>query len=556
MYKKRVFLLMGLFLLVFTFLILRLFYFQIYKGPRISQGAIRAHSQGIEMREFSRGEILDRYLVPLTDSRSVPGLYCLPQGLQKNQSGDRGPDIADFLAANLDGLDENKINEKIRQAQKNGTAIIRLKSDLSPAEVERIQSACLPGLVVAPVYKRYRADGFMAHLLGYTEGEGTGLENAYNSILNQGGSGRELIAFSDARGKGIPGIGLKVRSESVPRNAVVLTIDKRIQELVEKVMNQRVAKGAVVVMDIKSKEILAMASRPTYQQERVNEYLTDLDSPLINRALTPYYPGSVFKIMLSLAALKEGVVQPDEKFNCAGEYVFNDQVSISCWKQEGHGELTFAQAFANSCNPTFIKVGLRLGRSRLLEYAGTLHLNDRRVRGLEKVQSDSCVQINAGEAALGNACLGQQGVMLTPLQIAALVATVADDGWWAPPAILKYTLDGKGHKRLLPAFEPQKVIDTATAREVQRMMVKVTEEGTGKTASLPDVKVAGKTATSQTGKINENGDEVLNTWFAGYLPAESPHWAIVVLAEEGKSGAQNCAPVFKDISQGLLGMSP
>lgn len=95
-----------------------------------------------------------------------------------------------------------------------------------------------------------------------------------------------------------------------------------------------------------------------------------------------------------------------------------------------------------------------------------------------------------------------------------------------------------------------------TAHKVQAMMEKVVTEGTGKSASLPNIRIAGKTATSQTGKMKDNGEEVLNTWFAGYLPADNPRWVIVVLAEEGQSGAENCAPVFKDIAQGMLAITP
>ncbi len=550
---------MGLFLLIDLLLLIRFFYYQVIKGQEISRKVIAMHSQGIDMREYQRGEMLDRYLVPLTDRSSSAALYCLPQAIPaKSGSKDAGSwEIAHYVATVLHGGNEAEIYKTITAATREDTSVLRLLADLSQEEVKAVQSSHYPSLVVAPFYKRYGDDGFMAHLLGYvsTAGEGEdGLEKANNDLLKREGSSQELLVMLDARGKAIPGISWKVSDESLARNAVVLTIDKRIQEVVEQTMNQRVGKGAVVVLDVKSKEILAMASRPTYEQNQVEGYLADMESPLINRALRPYYPGSLFKIALSIAAIEEHVLEAGEKFNCTGKYVFNDQVAISCWKQEGHGNLDYEQAFANSCNPTFIKVGLRLGRSRLIEHVVALHLTDTRIRGLEAVQAGSYVKINGGEAALGNACLGQEGVMLTPLQIASLVAMVADDGYWAPPAIIKYTLDRNGRQQTLPVYAPKRLIDAQTARKVQRMMEKVVEEGTGKTASLPEVRVAGKTATSQTGQLKENGEEVLNTWFAGYLPAENPRWAIVILVEEGKSGAQNCAPVFKDISQGILAM--
>lgn len=562
MFKKRITLIMGLFLLIFSILLMRCLYYQLIRGQDLSRSMISMHSQGIDMREFPRGDILDRHLLSLTDHPGTSALYCLPQAIPAlNGSQAQGcREIAFFLAANLKDVKENEILKILKTASQQGNALIKLHSDLSLIEIERIQSSPWSALVVAPIAKRYRQDGFLAHLLGYVStvgpGEGqAGLEKVYDQLLKQGGAKQQLNIILDGRGKSIPGIALKVRTEEINKDVVVLTIDKRIQELVEKTMNQRVAKGAVVVMDVRNKEILAMASRPTFNQYQVEQYLSDIDSTLMNRALSPYYPGSLFKIVVSIAALQANIVKPDNKFICTGKYVYNDQLATSCWKEGGHGELSFAEAFANSCNPTFINVGIRVGRARLLQEVAALHLTDNRLIGLGKVNANTYVQIDGGKPALGNACLGQRGVMLTPLQITSLLATVADDGKWAPPAIIKYTLDSKGIKHTPDLKDKERVIDSKTNQKVQKMMEKVVAEGTGQTAKLPDVMIAGKTATSQTGNIKAS-EEILNTWFAGYLPAEAPRWAIVVLVEEGKSGAENCAPVFKDISRGILEISP
>jgi peptidoglycan glycosyltransferase/penicillin-binding protein 2 len=191
-----------------------------------------------------------------------------------------------------------------------------------------------------------------------------------------------------------------------------------------------------------------------------------------------------------------------------------------------------------------------------MKYVDKLHLTSTELIGLPEQQKDSYVKIDTGDAALANACLGQKGVMLTPLQIASLVATVADDGFWSPPRIVKYTLDESGKRKDLDSLAKEQVMSLGTARKVQSMLRLVVTEGTGQTASLTEVGVAGKTATSQTGRMKKDGEEVLNTWFAGYLPDDKPRWAIVVLAEEGKSGAESCAPVFKEIARGLLEINP
>lgn len=564
MFKKRIMTLMALFLLVYSFLLLRCFYYQLIRGQEISRKVIAMHSQGIDLREYPRGDILDRHLLPLTLNQGASALYCCVQGIPaENGSQEKGcREIAHYLSARLENMDEHKTFDALTLACQQGSAFIKLDNELSPAEIQQLQSSPYSALLVAPALKRYRQDGFLAHLLGYVStvspGEGqAGAEKVYERLLRKGGSVQQLNMLMDARGQAIPGLKYKVRSDEIYKDAVVLTIDKRIQELVEKTINQRMANGAVVVMDISSKEVLAMASRPTFNQYQVAEYLSeDIDSTLTNRALSAYYPGSLFKIVVSLAALQADTVETGDRFNCTGKYEYNDQLATACWKEGGHGELSFAEAFANSCNPTFIKVGLKLGRARLLQQVAELHLTDGKLVGMEPINAPGNVVIDGGDAALGNACLGQQGVMLTPLQICSLLATIADDGYWAPPSIVKYTLDHQGRQLIQPRAAKEKVINSKINREVQQMMEKVVTEGTGRAAGLAEVKIAGKTATSQTGNQKENGEEILNTWFAGYFPAEDPQWAIVVLVEGGKSGAENCAPVFKDISRGILAISP
>lgn len=564
MSPKRMILLVSLFLSIFTALLGRIFYYQIIKGQDIARAAVTMRSHQVELREYSRGDILDRNLIQLTNTRISAALYCLPgliaAAANINDSNPAGrdelwQDTAAFLAQVLEDRDELDILAKIRNAAA-GSHYVMIDDQLSAAQIEKIDSAHRTGLVVAPLIKRYQEDGFCTHLLGYVdmEGEGkAGLEKTYNVTLQGNGTPTELVSVWDAHGQPIQGLTGRIKNGSEQEGSVVLTIDKRIQEVVEAAMDERVLKGAAVVMDINSKEILAMASRPTFNPYQVSDVIAfDNRSTLNNRALSRYNPGSLFKILLSTAALEEELTSIDEQFNCSGKYVFNDQVSINCWKEEGHGILTFAQAFANSCNPTFIKIGLRLGRDKILTYVNKLHLTDEIIIGYDPGPMGTYVAIDAGEPALGNASLGQKGVMISPLEVASLLSTIADDGVWAPPSLVKYTVDRNGSKQVFPAGERKRVISSATATKVRQLLEKVVEEGTGKAAAIPETQVAGKTATCQTGRMNDNNEEILNTWFAGYFPAQEPRWAVVVMSEEGTSGAWNCAPVFRDISRGIL----
>ena len=565
---QRLFLLMGLILTLFTALLGRIFYFQAIKGEEIARSAAAMRSQNIELWDQQRGAILDRNLQPLTDTFTSTALFLSTDIINRavavqieENSGfaetEHYEQLSAAIADSVKGLSQEEINAVI-QTGRVESQFVMIKKDLDQDEVEQLTAAAIPGLVVAPFTQRYGHDGFLAHVLGYTDhtraGSGkAGIEKSYDRLLRSQAGGPRLVAVVDARGQVIPGLAGKLQDSRDKRSAVVLTIDRRIQEVVEKAMDHRAERGAAVVLDAHSKEVLAMVSRPVFDPYRVDTAIGfDGRSPLTNRVLSSYYPGSLFKILLSAAALEEGTVDIDDQFNCSGRYVFNDQVAISCLKKEGHGLLHFDQAFASSCNPSFIEVGLRLGRPRLLHYVDKVHLTDETLLGYDTTAMGSYVRIDGGAAAMGNASLGQQGVMVTPLQIASLLAMVADDGVWADPALVKYTLDQDGHRTPVLSGERQQVISPPTAAKLRVLLEKVVQEGTGRAAAIPETRVAGKTATSQTGRMISDNEEALNTWFAGYLPADQPRWVVVVMVEEGSSGSENCAPIFRDISQGIL----
>ncbi len=573
MAHKRVFILMIFFLLAAAGLLAKLGYYQIIKGQDIARQAVVMRSRQVELKEYSRGDILDRNLLPITGTRTETAVYCLPQEMSRNRLPDSSTSgqpavkseeqnliqAARLLSEVSGGKTSQQLYSELKQAVKSGKPFVRIASNLTPEQTARINSSQLTGVVVAPVIKRYPEHGFMSHLLGYSSGGAdnkgiTGLEKCYDNILGANTGSQALTSILDARGIAIQGLMFKLRNQQEQyQGTVVLTIDKRIQEAVEQALDERIKSGAAVVMDVNSKEVLAMASRPAFNPYEVEKIVEDDETgSLNNRALMAYPPGSIFKILVAAAALEEKLVTLEERFNCQGEYVFNDQVSIPCLREEGHGDISFAEAFALSCNPSFIATGLRLHREGLLRFADRLHLTDERLLGYGEYKAGSHITIENADPAVGNASLGQEGVMLTPLQICNMVATIADDGRYASPVLVRFTVDREGNRQMLTRPDKEQVLSPETARTVQQLMEKVVTAGTGRNAALSEIKVAGKTATSQTGNYRPNGEEILNTWFAGYFPAENPRWAIVVLAEGGKSGAENAAPVFKAITQQML----
>ncbi|MGI6435062.1 MAG: peptidoglycan D,D-transpeptidase FtsI family protein [Syntrophomonadaceae bacterium] len=568
--RYRIAILASLLLFIFVFLAGKLAWEQLINGRKLAQAAVIMRSQTIALKEYPRGDILDRNGIPLTDINKGYALFIMPNIISTRYAPGESREAAlaqvqALLAPYLKEDSKQEIKNSANQVMTQNQYLVRIASNLDNEEVKALMGLDMQGVMVAPIIKRYREDGFMAHLLGYVgpreDNSGqSGIEKNYDSILANSASEPELVSIVDARNSIIPGLTFKLRQErEKSRGAVVLTIDKRIQEIVENAMNRHVLRGAVVVMDIKNREVLALASRPTFNPyDNIGMIIAnDPYSTLTNRALSRYHPGSIFKILVAAAALEEGVITANDYFDCNGVYTFNPQVSIPCLKKQGHGHIDLTTAFTHSCNPSFITIGERLGKAGLMKYVERFHLTDETLLGYVADCDYSYVDIDAGSAALGNACVGQKGVMLTPLQLTSLIATIADQGYWKAPVLVRYTVDRQGKRTAVADIPKEKSISPESADLVRRMMEKTVTAGSGQSAAVPEVRIAGKTGTSQTGRLDTSqtpAREILNVWFGGYFPTGEPRFAVVVLVEDGESGSKDAAPVFRDIVKGMMNL--
>ncbi len=565
---------MVIILLAYGILGAVLFYHQVLTARKWAQQAVAARSRAVELEEVPRGNILDRNGIPLTGTNVEWALYGLPQTVRDVRQ------TAEELGKTLD-WDHTQVKaaeRRLLRAVERRESLVLLRLPLSARERYKLARTDIEGTVLLPVVRRYDEKGFACHLLGEVqlfESAGdkgapnavsgpeaqwvgvSGIEKRYDEVLRglKGSEGARIAVVVDARGNPILGLSPRIQGKGPGSKGagVVLTVDRRVQKIVEDVMNRRVKKGAVVVVDVGTRDILAMASRPTYNYYRETKDLKDeQNSPFINRAFALYHPGSIFKLVVAACALDQKVVSLKDTWNCTGSFSVNDRVAIGCWKREGHGLLRLDEGLAYSCNSVFIQVGLKLGRERLVRHAEQLHLTESEIIGYPGLECQGYVRIEPGPAALGNASIGQEGVMLSPVQVASLVATIADDGKWTPVRLVRGVrrADGEWERRFGP-LPKQQVINQETARKLKDMLELAVNKGTGKKARLNWCQAAGKTASSQTGRFSPEGKEVLNAWFAGYLPAESPRWVIVVLAEEGISGGESAAPVFQEIGNEL-----
>ncbi len=545
---SRIYKIIMFFLILGSLLMSRLFYLQVMENDNLVRQSLSMRMQDVPI-EVSRGGIFDRAGLSLTDVAQHCTLIVFPEQIQNMEKT-----IGEL--ATLTGLPIEFFREKMRIHEQP----FKININIDVAIGKKINKRNISGVVVIAERVRYGYKPLAAHVTGYInsgDNEGvSGIEELYNDVL-RGNQPEYATVLVDAGRKIIPGLGykrLKLAAGAGPSN-VVLTLDRGIQKKVEDIMDYHSIKGAVVVLQPATGEILAMASRPNFDANHVDDYLIQSTAPFLNRAVSAYQPGSVFKLVTAAAALETGIVQPEDRFFDPG-YIEVNRLRFNGWDYEkgGRGLVTFTEALAYSSNPVFIEVGLKLGAEKLISYAEKfgfgqttkLELHDEVGGNLPRVDG-----IYPGE--LANLAIGQGQLEATPLQVASMVATIANDGIKVDPyLVMKLTnSDGVVIKRYT---QPPgvRVLSKKTVGQLQEMMIAVTRFGTGQTAYVEGVGSAGKTGSAETGRLTSEKKGISHAWFAGYGPIKNPQYAIAVFVEDGMSGGDVAAPIFGEILKTIL----
>ena len=550
--KKRAVTLFWVFIFIFGGIIGHLAYIQVISGDRLSRQAIAQQSQSLALEIPFRGEILDRNLKPLNPYREVWRAAVFPALISDKTA-------AAALLAGVLGIDLREAENYLSGAPE------LIPVDLNNHQVGELRRKAITGIYPVTVKLRPRKPQLASHIVGYLgrsskpggwAGE-TGLEAYYDSEL-QGQAPRSLIrVFLDGRGKHIAGLGHRVETglTDKDRKDIVLTIDRDIQETVERVLDRAgVKSGAAVVIDPQTGDVLAMASRPDYtltspaepEKPDVDSFVYDsIYNPpsFLNNSLSLYQPGSVFKVIVAAAALEEGVVKPDTLFLCTGE---KDEL-VKCYKEEGHGLITFSQAVAYSCNPTFARVGLKLGAQKLIAYAKKFGLADGGIIGYRGTSMEERVKRIGERYNLVNASLGQWPVQATAVQVASMMAAIANDGMYSPPRLVREIRGANGQPaRMIKPGPKTRAVSAETAKIMQSLLEMTTRYGTGTKAWLEPWGSAGKTGSAQV------GTEKIDAWFSGYAPVDNPRYVAAILVTDGESGGTTAAPIFREIMQEIL----
>ena len=571
---------------LFLVILLRLWYLQIIRG---SEFRILSESNRTRVQDIlpPRGQVLDRNGELLVDNRPAYELAVVRE------------DVADvdaltgrltyLLGRPWEEIRANLESAKMQPAFKPAVILTGLnREELAAVETFRYE---LPGVVVqVKPQRKYLHELLASHVIGYL-GEINqdelgqeryrhnrmgdligryGIEQAWETELH-GRRGWRVVEV-DASGRVLKVIR---QTNSSPGNNLILTLDARLQQAAQDALGNTA--GAVVALDPRNGEILAMASSPTFSQndfvlgidqDTWNKLVDDPLHPLENRAISGQYPpGSTFKIISAVAALEEGVVTPQTIINCTGGYQFGDRV-FHCWKKWGHGPVDMHRALVESCDVYFYEVGRRLGVDRLAKYSQAFGLGSQTGVGLinekpglvptsEWKKKRFGVSWQQGETL--SVIIGQGFNLATPLQMAQAVAVAANGGTVYRPHLAKALsdLDGGVVRTIEPEVIRQLHLKPETVKVIREGLSGVVNEahGTGKVAKVEGVTVGGKTGTAQVvgRKVQEDAEGEIpyqyrdHAWFVAFAPVDNPEIAVAVVAEHAGHGGSAAAPIAQRV---------
>jgi len=328
-------------------------------------------------------------------------------------------------------------------------------------------------------------------------------------------------------------------------NDVVLTIDSSLQAIAYQALGNH--RGAVVAIDPRTGAILAMVSKPSFDPGQLasqwQSISSDADAPLLNRAAQGLYPpGSVIKVMVAEAALSERIASPNSFFDCSGTLPIGRDYTLSEDKQIAHGHLSLKEALAVSCNITFGRLSLDLGRNNMENTFDRYGFKKLLTTDLQESACQLPKFNSLSDGDLAQLGIGQTSLLVTPLRMAMLAEVFANRGVMMKPFLVQRVVTPDG--TVIEQYHPQKWLSPTNpelASLVAEMMVGVVEEGTGSATQIRGIKVAGKTGTA------ENPHGASHAWFIGFAPADNPQIAIAVIIENGGSGGGVAAPAARKI---------
>jgi cell division protein FtsI/penicillin-binding protein 2 len=504
-----------------------------------------------------RGIIYDRNGNPLALNLKVYSVAVDPELVEDSSE----------LAAQLQPLLKMPTAElESKLAPKEGVRYIRLRGSVDVPVAEAVRELGCQGVIVGTEWKRaYPRQHLAAPLLGFIGTEMKGLEGVEAALNEQlAGEAGEMLVLLDGRlprsRNQIPGRTV-IRRQMLPGSSVHLTIDLDIQaiaeeELARAVQDARAAGGTAVVMDPSNGDVLALAAYPGFDPNEFHGYPQET---WVSRAVvSPYEPGSTFKVITACAAIEEGTMSGGEIHVCDGKYEIGRH-TIRCAPHDGtraHGAATLDDMVIQSCNTGMARLALALGAGRMGAWAKRFGFGTK--TGIELMgESRGILSPPSGWSQTQVATMGfGQGIAVTPLQLLSAYCAVANGGWRVDPRVVSTITHptGRDERPVRPA--PVRILSAETCGRMRDLLVRVVDEGTGQAAQIRGRRVAGKTGTAQKPtpeKGFRSGKYIAS--FAGWAPAHRPELAILVVIDEpqnGHYGGEVAAPAFRAICERSL----
>jgi len=497
-----------------------------------------------------RGSIIDRNGRILAESIAAESIYADPQAIV-----DRGQTSKALASVTALQMDAREIATKLTSA----SGFVWIARQLPLETTAAVKALKLPGVYFLDEHRRsYPRAMLAANVVGYAgvDGEGlAGIEHSFDAQV-RGRAGRVTL-LRDAR-RGMYLVGGEGPNRPIDGNDVVLTIDSVVQFIAERALGRavdqyRAAGGVAIVMDPRDGRILAMASNPSFDPNSYRDFSPDERR---NRAVQDQYePGSTFKIVTASAGLEEGVVTPSQILDCGDGFIQIGNTQIHEHGHNRYGLITFEDVMVHSSNVGAIRVGLALGQERFYRYIRRFGFGERSGVALPG-EAQGRVRRTEQWSQLSNASMSiGQEIGTTPLQVLSAIATVANGGLRVQPRIVEKVIDAKGNAIYTPPqAAPVRVISEKTAAVLNEILKTVVARGTGVQAALAEHVVAGKTGTAQKAGRGGYTDKVVAS-FGGYVPADRPQLAILVVVDEPKGseyGGTVAAPAFKEIAESTL----
>ncbi len=479
----------------------------------------------------SRGMIYDTNMKKIVNTEKEVLTACLPTTNALNS-------IKEYIT-------DDKVKVLYENMNKGKISILKLPKKFNQNHIKSVT-----------MVNRYSSDQPCVHLIGHLDQSGNGvmgLEKAYNKILSDNQGSLKAIWSCDAIGNILLGEGINFETSNYMSPAgIQLTIDLDIQQIAEKALvHNKIDKGAIVILNSHTNEILAMASLPTFNPKDISQSLENSDSPFLNRPMTPYCVGSVFKPIVACSAIENNI---NFNYNCNGSIKVGKTV-FNCSNNTAHGNVDIDSAMQHSCNCYFIALGQKIGAEKLLSLCKDFGLG----KSLELADNfyvKSGILPDEGsinsQQALANLSFGQGELLATPIHLAAVYSCFANGGYYRPPTLMKAVIDqNKNPIKKVELPQEKKILSEKTIKKIDNVLKNVVYNGNGHNAFSEMTENHGKTATAQSGWF-ENGKEITHTWFCGYFEVNNTSYTVAIFKDDGHSGATDCAPVFKKVSEEIF----